>query len=261
MPGLLAPSPGSTWRSPRRPSAEDALAGGTACRLLFGTTEVEARLRLLDRDALEPGASTQAQLHLAEAVAVPAREPFVLRLDSPAATVAGGRVLDPASWRRRRHDPRVMADLAALAAGAAGGGDRPPPRAGRRGRGAAARARPPCRHGAGAGSRRLLAESGAREIGDRFIGAPAFDALRTGALAALAQHHRDNPMEHGIALERLSRTLGPPGGCSSARSCARWRRPAPSPRPVASGGAPISIRPATRARPPAGWSRSSAGPA
>jgi selenocysteine-specific elongation factor len=39
------------------------------------------------------------------------------------------------------------------------------------------------------------------------VGAAAFEALRTGTLASLAQHHRDHPMEHGIALERLSRIL------------------------------------------------------
>ncbi|MEE7505944.1 translation elongation factor [Methylobacterium mesophilicum] len=117
LPGLLAPSPWLDVAITAAANLPNSLAGGTACRLLFGTTEVEARLRLLDRDALEPGASTQAQLHLAEPVAVPAREPFVLRLDSPSVTVAGGRVLDPVSRRRRRRDPRVMADLAALTAG------------------------------------------------------------------------------------------------------------------------------------------------
>jgi selenocysteine-specific elongation factor len=207
--GLLVPS---TWLDvsiTAAASAEAPLASGTTCRLLFGTTEVEARLRLLDRDALEPGASTQAQVHLAQPVAVPAREPYVLRLDSPAATVAGGRILDPESRRRRRKDPRVMADLAALASG------KPDQalavrlgQAGATGASLAELARlagiAPDR------ARQTLIASGAREVGDRFIGAAAFAALQTGILAALAQHHRDNPMEHGIALERLSRSLALP---------------------------------------------------
>ncbi len=187
-------------------SAEAALASGTSCRLLFGTTEVEARLRLLDRDSLEPGASTQAQLHLAEPVAVPAREPYVLRLDSPAATIAGGRILDPASRRRRRNDPRVLADLAALA-----GGKPEQALAVRLGQ-AGATGAPLAELARLAGTapdraRTMLRGSGAREVGDRFIGGAAFEALQTGILAALAQHHRDSPMEHGIALERLSRSL------------------------------------------------------
>lgn len=207
-PGLLAPS---AWLDVAITAAAgaDALAGGSACRLLFGTTEVEARLRLLDRDALEPGASTQAQLHLGEPVAVPAREPFVLRLDSPSVTVAGGRILDPASRRRRRHDPRVMADLAALAAGHAG--EAITVRLGQLGAAGA----PLIELARIAGiaperARQILSEAGARAIGDRYIGAAAFAALRSGTLAALAHHHRDNPMDHGIALERLARALALP---------------------------------------------------
>ena len=209
MPGLLAPSQWLDVAITAAASADGPLAGGTACRLLFGTTEVEARLRLFDRDGLEPGASTQAQLHLAEPVAVPAREPFVLRLDSPSVTVAGGRILDPASRRRRRRDPRIAADLAALAAGNAG--DALTVRLGQAG--AAGATLPDLARLAGAAPdrvRRLLADAGAREIGDRHIGAAAFEALRCGVLAALAQHHRDYPMEHGIAVERLSRALALP---------------------------------------------------
>ncbi|GJE09629.1 Selenocysteine-specific elongation factor [Methylobacterium longum] len=206
MPGLLAPSQWVDVALAAAASAEEPLAGGTACRLLFGTTEVAARLRLLDRDALEPGAETQAQLHLAEAVAVPAREPFVLRLDSPSVTVAGGRILDPASRRRRRRDPRVTADLAALAAG--GPAVALAVRLGEVGAvGATLQNLTRLAGTAPDRVRRLLAESGAREIGDRFVGAAAFEALRTAALSALAQHHRDHPMEHGIAVERLTRAL------------------------------------------------------
>lgn len=206
MPGMLAPGTWIDVALAAAASAEGPLASGTACRLLFGTTEVEARLRLLDRDALEPGSSTQAQLHLAEAAAVPAGEPFVLRLDSPPATVAGGRVLDAASRRRRRRDPRVMADLAALAAG--GPAEAVSIRLGQTG--AAGATITELARLAGAAPDRVrawLTQSGAREIGDRFVGAAAFEALRTGTLASLAQHHRDHPMEHGIALERLSRIL------------------------------------------------------
>jgi selenocysteine-specific elongation factor len=235
MPGLLVPSAWLDVSIAAAASADEPLAGGTACRLLFGTTEVEARLRLLDRDALEPGSHTQAQLHLAEPVAVPAREPFVLRLDSPSATVAGGRILDPASRRRRRRDPRVTADLAALASGSPA--DALTIRLGQAG--AAGATLPDLARLAGAAPdrvRRLLSEAEAREIGDRFIGASAFGALRTGVLAALSQHHRDNPMEHGIAVERLSRTLALPealvgtvlrelaASCAAAQTGSLWRR-------------------------------------
>ena len=206
LPGLLAPSRWLDVAITAAASAEAALPAGSACRLLFGTTEVEARLRLLDRDALEPGASAQGQLHLAEAATVPAREPFVLRLDSPSQTVAGGRVLDPASRRRRRNDCRVTADLAAIAAGRPG--EALAVRLAQAG--AAGASLPELARLAGAAPdrvRRLLIASGAREIAERFVGAPAFSALRTGALAGLSHHHHDHPLEHGIAIERLARSL------------------------------------------------------
>ncbi|GJE59252.1 selenocysteine-specific translation elongation factor [Methylobacterium trifolii] len=208
-PGLLAPARWIDVAITAAASAEGLLPGGSACRLLFGTTEVPARLRLLDREALEPGATAQAQLHTGEEIAVPAREPFILRLDSPAVTVAGGRVLDPASRRRRRHDPRVAADLAAIAAG--------PPAEALAVRlaqaGAAGAALPELARLAGVAPervRRQLAGMGAREVGERIVGAPAFSALRAAVLTALAHHHRDHPMEHGIAAERLVRALALP---------------------------------------------------
>ena len=61
-----------------------------------------------------PASTALAQLHLAEPAALPAREHVVLRIASPARTVAGGRVLEPLVRRRRRHDPVGLARLARL---------------------------------------------------------------------------------------------------------------------------------------------------
>ncbi|WP_419728242.1 selenocysteine-specific translation elongation factor [Lichenicola sp.] len=87
----------------------------TRLQLLIGTDEIEVRLRLLDRDLLAPGQTALAQLHCTRPVAVPARERFILRTASPASTVAGGRVLDPTAQRLRRHAPRSIERLQALA--------------------------------------------------------------------------------------------------------------------------------------------------
>ena len=112
--GLLAPS---AWLSVQIRSVASApkLTTTARLRLLFGTQEVDARLRLLDRDELQPGETALAQLHCAMPVCVPARERFILRLASPASTVAGGVVLDPETIRQRRHAPRVLTRLTALA--------------------------------------------------------------------------------------------------------------------------------------------------
>lgn len=187
-------------------SADAPLEGGTACRLLFGTTEVPARLRLLDRDGLEPGASTVAQLRTEEDVAVPAREPFILRLDSPSITVAGGKILDPLARRRKRHDARVQAELTVTASG------KPKETLDTRlaRDGFVGTALPDLARLVGIAPERVrrgLTEIGAREIGDRFLGAPAFAALRENLLAALTVHHRDHAIEHGLPLDRLARAV------------------------------------------------------
>ena len=113
-PGLLTPG---DWLTVEITGVTGAapLPTTTRLQLLIGTDEVEVRLRLLDRDVLEPGQIALAQLHCAHPVAVPARERFILRTASPANTVAGGRVLDPTARRLRRHAPRSIERLQALA--------------------------------------------------------------------------------------------------------------------------------------------------
>ena len=114
-PGLLT---GSRWLDAELTllgSASQELRGGAAVRLLTGTTETAARLRLLDRDRLEPGSSAMAQLFTETPVAVPAGEPFIIRTPSPPATIGGGRILDPVSRRKRRHDAATLTPLRVLA--------------------------------------------------------------------------------------------------------------------------------------------------
>ncbi len=97
------------------PADAPALRTGARLRLLIGTADVACRLRLLDRDGLEPGTTALAQLDVSGPVAAPARERFILRLASPAGTVAGGRVLDPQAGRLKRSDAVTLARLARMA--------------------------------------------------------------------------------------------------------------------------------------------------
>ena len=90
------------------------LKNGMRLRALLGTDEVDVRLRLLDHDVLEAGQAGFAQLHCETAVALPAREHVVLRLASPAQTVAGGRVLEPETRRKRRNYAPILQRLEAL---------------------------------------------------------------------------------------------------------------------------------------------------
>jgi selenocysteine-specific elongation factor len=103
----------SNWLTLYIRAVEGAPPLETASRLraMLGTTELDVRLRLLDRDVLEPGASGFAQLRCLESVVLPAGEHVILRLASPAGTVAGGRVLETGTRRLRRNAPRTLERL------------------------------------------------------------------------------------------------------------------------------------------------------
>jgi selenocysteine-specific elongation factor len=109
-PGAIAPS---DWLTVALRAVDGAppLRNGARLRALMGADEVDARLRLLDRDVLQPGEQALAQLRCARPAAVTASEHVVLRLASPAATVAGGRVLEPRTERLRRHSAPVLQRL------------------------------------------------------------------------------------------------------------------------------------------------------
>jgi selenocysteine-specific elongation factor len=90
------------------------LKNGLRLRALIGTSEVDARLRLLDRDVLDPGERGFAQLHFAAPMAVPVREHAILRLPAPVNTVVGGRVLEVAVRRQKRGVASLLDRLAQL---------------------------------------------------------------------------------------------------------------------------------------------------
>ncbi|HLQ66842.1 MAG TPA: selenocysteine-specific translation elongation factor [Candidatus Limnocylindrales bacterium] len=82
--------------------ADRALATRARVRVHLGASEVLARAVLLEGDALAPGASGLAQLRLEEPLVAVPGDRLVLRSYSPAATVAGAVVIDPAPPRRAR---------------------------------------------------------------------------------------------------------------------------------------------------------------
>lgn len=73
-------------------------------RLHLGTDEMAATLTLLEGSSAEPGQSVLGQLLLARPVVAVHGQPFVLRQESPTATVGGGRILQPTGRRLRRRD-------------------------------------------------------------------------------------------------------------------------------------------------------------
>jgi len=81
-------------------------------RLHLGTAEVAATLVLFEGDRLEPGASALAELRTAEPLVAVSGQPFVIREESPAATLGGGTVLAPTGPKIRRRDASAIARLA-----------------------------------------------------------------------------------------------------------------------------------------------------
>jgi selenocysteine-specific elongation factor len=80
-------------------------------RLHIGTAEVSATLALLEGNELAPGSHQLGQLFLAAPVVAVYGQPFVLREESPPATLGGGRVLQPLARRVRRRDQAALARL------------------------------------------------------------------------------------------------------------------------------------------------------
>ncbi|HYH21395.1 MAG TPA: selenocysteine-specific translation elongation factor [Azospirillum sp.] len=204
-PGLVAPGRWLDVRLELLGSAPRPLETGQAAQLLFGTTDVAARIRLLDRDSLEPGEAAPAQLHCAEPVGVPAGEPFILRHGSPARTVCGGRIVDPASVRRRRFDPAVADSILALAEGRVG--DAVTERLSAAG----------CRGVRAGDLARLLGTTadrldpaawGAERLdGGTLVAASVYRDVREAALAAVADAQRASPTERGVSADRLYAAL------------------------------------------------------
>ncbi|WP_046867439.1 selenocysteine-specific translation elongation factor [Microvirga massiliensis] len=179
------------------------LANGDQVRLLIGTTDAAVRIRLLEHDTLRPGETGLCQFRCDEDVVAPVREPFILRAGSPSRTVAGGRILDPASRRRRRFDAMSLESLKAMAAG-------------RPGEALLGRLREAGLRGCAVGElawsfgvdesrlRRRLHELGAQPEGAlRVIDPHVWSDLLDRVARQVAEHHRVQPLEYGLPRERM----------------------------------------------------------
>jgi selenocysteine-specific elongation factor len=181
-------------------------------RFHAGTSEVMARVLLLDRQELAPGQSAFARFRLeAPLVAMP-DDRFVIRSYSPMVTIGGGTLLDIAPPRFKRKGPALIAHLTLLREG------RPE-----------AVVEEHVRH-AGGGGVRLAALSGRVPFGperlralldalqavgkvaaidrDWFVHPESLERVRGLVTETLAQFHRAMPLRPGMSREELRGRAG-----------------------------------------------------
>ncbi|HXH85147.1 MAG TPA: selenocysteine-specific translation elongation factor [Candidatus Tectomicrobia bacterium] len=194
--------------------APRALKSRDRIRFHAGTSEIMARVLLLDRAALEPGETAFARFRLeAPLVALPG-DRFVVRSYSPMVTIGGGTVLDIAPPRFKRKAPALVAHLTLLQAGS----DEEV-------------VAEHVRH-AGVAGVRLAALAGRVPIGpgrlrtvvDELLAAgrvvavdrdwlmhpESLERVRRATLDALAQFHRAQPLRGGMSREELRGRAGAP---------------------------------------------------
>jgi len=176
-------------------------------RVHVGTSEIMARLLLLDRPDLEPGAQTYARLRLeAPLVALPG-DRYVIRSYSPIITIGGGTLLDVAPRRVKRKGPQLLGHLQLLERGTPEEAVEAHLRqAGPSGlRAAELGARTPFGPGRLRQLLDQLQQSGRLVAVDRewFVHAKAQEELRAQVVRVLETFHAQNPLRSGISREEL----------------------------------------------------------
>jgi selenocysteine-specific elongation factor len=179
-------------------SAPRALRHGAEVLLHTGTTEVGSRVIVLAGDSIEPGRDGWVQLYLERAIAAGANDRFVLRVPSPAITIAGGRFVDVAPRRHPRHDNAVSESLDRRAAG-----DVLQEELRKYSRGVSVAALLKATMAREADVDRL----DARRIGEWVFATEAWNTVADRAITEVAAYHAAHPLRPGIAREELRNRL------------------------------------------------------
>jgi selenocysteine-specific elongation factor len=100
------------------PDAPAPLKHNAPVNFFSGAAEAQARVRLLGKRVLAPGAEGWVQIRLDKPVALVKGDRFIIRQPSPSVTIGGGRVVNPYPGRRhRRFQQEVIDRLETLAHG------------------------------------------------------------------------------------------------------------------------------------------------
>jgi selenocysteine-specific elongation factor len=194
--------------SPRR------LRSRAKVRLHIGTAEVLARVVLLGETELRPGSRAFAQLRLETPVLALPGDRFIVRLNSPAVTIGGGRVIDSLPEKHRpRARATILENLRALGSTDETGrigtliemsGDLGMTQAGLAARSGSIDA-------AITVALDQLSAMGSivktEEPTSHVISAKSFEVLARSATELLDEYHRENPLEAGMGREELRERL------------------------------------------------------
>jgi selenocysteine-specific elongation factor len=192
--------------------APRAVKSRTRVRFHAGTSEIMARVLLLDRPELQPGETAFARFRLeAPLVALPG-DRFVARSYSPIVTIGGGTLLDIDPPRFKRKAPALVAHLTLLQTGSPDAVLEEHVRhVGAAGvRFAALSGRVPFGPERLRGLLEGLQGSGRVLVVDRdwFLHPESFTRLRALAVQALETFHRASPLKPGMSREELRGRAG-----------------------------------------------------
>ena len=219
--GYLLTAPGALVASRRLDCVYRHLAGAgrnlknrTILRFHTGTSEVMARIILLDRDELEPGGEGYCQIILATPLATVAGDRFVIRSSSPVTTIGGGMIVDPLPAKHRQSAEAVLEEFRILA-----GGDQAARVAvvmARAGMGGITESSLVVRTGIRRAELRRLLEgmfsARAAYLVDRdearVLSGPVYAELLERISGELAAYHKRFPLKEGLSREELRTTLG-----------------------------------------------------
>ncbi|WP_038056091.1 selenocysteine-specific translation elongation factor [Thermodesulfobacterium hydrogeniphilum] len=114
-PGILKPS---QWLDLKITSLKDIdkpIKNYENLLFYIGTSEVLGKIILFNKDYLKPGETDIAQIFLQKPIVAWKGDRFILRRPSTNTTVAGGEILNPISYRRKRTKPWERKELEFIA--------------------------------------------------------------------------------------------------------------------------------------------------
>ncbi|MCX6013878.1 MAG: selenocysteine-specific translation elongation factor, partial [Chloroflexi bacterium] len=115
VPGWLQPTIAFDARIRTVKSISHNVKHNSTVSIYTGASESMAKIRLLEKESIEPGESSLVQIRLAVPLPVVKGDFFIIR--SSWETLGGGEIIDPMARRHRRFNNAIIQNLAALETG------------------------------------------------------------------------------------------------------------------------------------------------